>query len=67
VVFKNNVEATYHVLEECVRANVKRYRIKTTHGLASAHNTSWLNRFIFASTNHTQNGSMCADPSKPGT
>lgn len=45
VVFKNNVEATYHVLEECVRANVK--------------------RFIFASTNHTQNGSMCADPAKP--
>jgi hypothetical protein len=29
VVFKNNVEATYHVLEECVRANVKRYRIQS--------------------------------------
>lgn len=24
VVFKNNVEGTYNVLEECVRANVKR-------------------------------------------
>jgi nucleoside-diphosphate-sugar epimerase len=43
IVFQNNIEATYHVLEECAHANVK--------------------RLIFASTNHTQNGSMCVDPS----
>lgn len=69
MVFKNNVESTYHVLEECARAKVKRFCIPCDNDQQEKGNPNTMetHRFVFASTNHTQNGSMITDPARPRT